>query len=248
MATVTLKNPHSVLAALRHRPSSVIAVRVQRRGISDAWAEVVALADSHRIPIQEPLAETHSARNRADAAGGRMGGNEATVQELQSRPLKGFFQRTESPGLWLALDHVQDPHNLGAILRSAAFFGVRGVVATRDQSAPLTAVVYDVACGGVDSVPLTIIPNLVQAIEQAKEAGLWVLGTSEHAPQKLGQIDRQRDWLLVLGNEEKGLRRLVLEHCDETCCIPPLGGDVLSLNVSVASGVLIAGLTGAIAP
>ncbi len=246
MATVTLKNPHSVLAALRHRPQAVISVRAQRRGAADAWAEVVTLAEALRIPVQEPVPESASARSRP-AFGGRVGGNEATVQELQPRPIKGFFERTGTPGLWLALDHIQDPHNLGAILRSAAFFGVRGVVSTRDQSAPLTAVVYDVASGGVEGVPIAIVPNLVQAIELAKEAGLWVLGTSEHAPRKLAEVDRQRDWLLVLGNEEKGLRRLVQEHCDEVCCIPHAGGDVQSLNVSVASGVLIAGLTGAIA-
>ena len=113
---------------------------------------------------------------------------------------------------------------------------------TRDQSAPLTSIVYDIASGGIEVLPIAIVPNMVQVFEIAKAAGLWILGTSEHAPRSVSEVDRNRDWLLVLGNEEKGLRRLVSENCDELCRVPPLGA-VTSLNVSVASGVLMSALT-----
>lgn len=241
MATHSLRNPHSILAALQRRPADVLEVRVNLKGASDSWLAVASLAREHQKPVHLPLAEsTRSFSKSAD--GGRATGNEATVREIATVSPKDLFQRTDKPGLWLALDHLQDPHNVGAILRSAAFFGVRGVVMTRDQSAPLSAVVYDIASGGIESVPIAIVANIVQAFEVAKEAGLWVLGTSEHESRSVTEVDKDRDWLLVLGNEEKGLRRLVAERCDEVCQIPPLG-DVKSLNVSVASGVMMAMLT-----
>ncbi len=136
----------------------------------------------------------------------------------------------------------KNPHNVGAIFRTAAFFGVRGIILTKDRSAPLTATVYDVASGGLECVPFAQPPNLSRALEQAKKSGVWVLGTSERAKQDLGEIDKGRPWLLVLGNEEKGLRRLTGEHCDELCRITPQGG-ISSLNVSVAAGVLMAALS-----
>lgn len=241
MATHSLRNPHSILAALQHRPADVLELRINLKGASDPWLAVAALAREHQKPVHLPLVDpTRVVRSSVD--GGRATGNEATVREIATVSPKSLFQKTDTPGLWLALDHIQDPHNVGAILRTAAFFGVRGVVMTRDQSAPLTSIVYDIASGGVEATPVAIVPNMVQVFEIAKEAGLWILGTSEHETRSVAQVDRDRDWLLVLGNEEKGLRRLVSERCDELCQIPSLG-EVKSLNVSVASGVLMATLT-----
>ena len=113
---------------------------------------------------------------------------------------------------------------------------------TSERSAPLTHTVYDVSCGGVETVPHTEQVNLQRALEVAKEEGLWVLGTSEHAKGSYLTLERDRPWLIVIGNEEKGMRRLTAEACDVTVSIPPLG-DVTSLNASVATGVLIARLT-----
>lgn len=240
MGSVTLKNPHSVLAALRHRPADVLDIRINLKGASEPWQAVATAARDLGKAVHQPVVDSSKNRNHPD--GGRGTGNEATVREITTIAPKALFARTEQRGLWLAFDHIQDPHNVGAILRSAAFFGVRGVVMTRDQSAPLTSIAYDVSSGGVEVVPISIVANLVQAFEVAKEAGLWVLGTSEHAAQSIRTVDRDRDWLLVLGNEEKGLRRLVEERCDEVCRIAPIG-EVTSLNVSVAAGVLIATLT-----
>lgn len=240
MASVSLKNPHSVLAALKHRPADVLDIRINQKGASDPWMAVTARARELGKAVHQPILDT--SKSRIQPEGGRGTGNEATVREITTVKPQELFKKTDQHGLWLAFDHIQDPHNVGAILRSAAFFGVRGVVMTRDQSAPLSSVAYDVSSGGVETVPISIVANLVQAFEVAKEAGLWVLGTSEHAKQSIRQVDRDRDWLLVLGNEEKGLRRLVVERCDEVCQIPPRG-EVTSLNVSVAAGILIATLS-----
>jgi 23S rRNA (guanosine2251-2'-O)-methyltransferase len=157
-------------------------------------------------------------------------------------PLDELFRAPKPRGLWLALDQLQDPHNVGAVFRTAAFFGVKGIVMTVDRSAPLSPTVYDVASGGVEYVPFTLQTNLAQAMEIAKKSGLWVLGSSERAAESVHRIDRDRRWLLVIGNEEKGLRRLTLERCDQVCTIPP-AGQVNSLNVSVAAGILMAALT-----
>ena len=141
--------------------------------------------------------------------------------------------------LFLALDCLQDPHNVGAIFRTAAFFGVSGIVLTKDRSAPLNAAVYDVASGGLEYVPFSIQTNLSRALQMAKEVGLWGLGTSEHCDTDFRDIPLDRPWLLIVGNEEKGMRRLTAERCDMLCRIPPQS-PVSSLNVSVAAGILIA--------
>jgi 23S rRNA (guanosine2251-2'-O)-methyltransferase len=95
----------------------------------------------------------------------------------------------------------------------------------------------------MEHVPFSVHTNLSRALDQAKRAGLWVLGTSERADQDVSQIDRDRPWLLVVGNEERGLRRLTLDKSDAVCRLTPRG-PITSLNVSVATGVLIAALTG----
>lgn len=165
------------------------------------------------------------------------------MKEREETPLDVLFAGAKSSnGLWLALDSLQDPHNVGAIFRTAAFFGVRGIALTKDRSAPISATAYDVASGGIEHVPFHQSTNLNQAIAIAKEAGLWVLGTAEEAEQDVREYSLDRSWLVVLGSEEQGLRRLVREHCDEMCRLSPKG-PIQSLNVSVATGVLLGALS-----
>lgn len=239
--SLTLKNPHSVLAILQTRPADVLEVRTNTKTANDAWKTVADTAYAHRIPVRAPLAPARDARSKE---AGRIGGSEAIVRERQGAGLPELFATDATRGLWIALDHIQDPHNAGAIFRTAAFFGVKGIILTKDQSVPLTATVYDVASGGLEFVPFVVLPNMVRAIEVAKEKGLWVLGTSEHTERDITQVDRDRKWLMVVGNEESGLRRLVAEHCDEMCRLTPRGtpGGVTSLNVSAAAAIMISAL------
>ena len=113
---------------------------------------------------------------------------------------------------------------------------------TTERSAPMTATAYDISCGGVETVPFVQTVNMKQALDKAKEAGLWILGTSEHAKEPLNRVKKDRPWLMVVGNEEKGMRRLTEESCDVTCAIPNAGAGVSSLNVSVATGILLSHL------
>jgi 23S rRNA (guanosine2251-2'-O)-methyltransferase len=249
---VIVHNPHSILAALQTRPEDVVELVIpSSTGRDDAWARVAELAKQKRIQIKGSGSSSgasggpKNAPRRGGESDGRSSAAHASLKEragLSAEELfEGARERSGGNGLWLALDSLQDPHNVGAIFRAAAFFGVEGIILTEERSAPLTGTVYDVACGGVEYVPFTLQTNLQRGFEIAKDAGLWILGTSEHAHDHLASIDKDRPWLLVLGNEEKGMRRLTEESCDLLCKIPAVGR-VTSLNVSVAAGILISTL------
>ena len=143
----------------------------------------------------------------------------------------------DSP-LLLVLDGVTDPHNLGACLRTADAAGVFAVVIPKDRSATVDGVVRKVAAGAAEFVPVATVTNMARALDQLKELGIWVVGTDGDAPQTLYQADLRRPLALVLGAEGAGMRRLTRERCDFTVRIP-MGGQVESLNVSVAAGVAL---------
>jgi 23S rRNA (guanosine2251-2'-O)-methyltransferase len=251
-----LRNPHSILAALETRPKEVTEIvsppSLERGGEAsgqDAWAQVLKLARENGIRVSSGSSvSSRSERFQRDnsANGGRVSVAEAVVREREPVSLSELFggaaDRAGGKGLWLALDTVQDPHNVGAIFRAASFFGVQGILMTADRSAPLSGAVYDVASGGLEHIPFAVETNLKRALEEAKEAGVWILGTSERAKGELSQVKADRPWLLVLGNEERGMRRLTEEACDQICRVEAFGA-VQSLNVSVAAGVLISTLT-----
>ena len=258
---LTLRNPHSVLAILATRPEDVAEVRLPGGKGAGAWERVASEARRLGRPVRVTSTGEDRGHDRGHERGrdrgqrergrpggrpqqgGRVGTAEAYVDERQPTVIEALFEGRETGGLWLALDQVQDPHNVGAIFRTAAFFGVRGIIMTDVRAASLTAVVYDVASGGVEGVPFAVEKNLRRALEAAKRAGVWILGTSEHATRDVSEVPVDRPWLLVVGNEESGLRRLTLETCDEVCRVTPRGDDVTSLNVSVATGILIAALS-----
>ena len=141
--------------------------------------------------------------------------------------------------LVLILDCIQDPHNLGACLRSAAAAGCTCVIMPKDKSAPISETVIRVSCGGAHAVPLVRVTNLVRSMQRLKELGLWIVGTADEATQSLYQIDFKGPMALVMGAEGEGMRRLTGEHCDFLVRIPMAGKQVPCLNVSVATGVCL---------
>ena len=258
-AEIFVRNPHSILTALKHRPKEVVEVAFPKERTEGAWNEIEALVERHRVKrVQSSSGAGASAgksggrrdhrndhrNDRGPAPAGRESGHGALLKQKGQTSLERMFEDVDGDtrGLWLALDCLQDPQNLGAIFRAAAFFGVKGIVSTTERSAPMSATVYDIACGGVEVVPFLQTINLKQALDKAKEAGLWILGTSEHAKEPLNRVQKDRPWLMVVGNEEKGIRRLTEEACDVMCTIPNAGSDVTSLNVSVATGILLSHL------
>lgn len=241
--SLVLRNPHSVLAALQCRPDDVFEVRLAPGTPSPKWSEVAELARERQIPIRTNLAPPEKRPANASKSE-RMGASVALVRERPDRLVDELFANaaTHPNGLWLALEQLQDPHNVGAIFRTAAFFGVQGIVLTRDRSAPLSATVYDVSSGGLEFIPFAIVPSLSRAITLARDAGLTIIGTSEHAEHDVNAVPRDRSHLLVFGNEEHGLRRVTSENCDDLVRLAPQG-PIQSLNVSVAAGVCMSVLT-----
>lgn len=245
-----MQNPHSVIAAIQTRPADVIDIHVRSRSPGHAWDEALELAAARGVRVHvdrstQPAARRGKGKRHQDP--GRNSGSYATIKENPGRSLEdvisGGNDGAPRSGLYIALDCLQDPHNVGAIFRSAAFFGVKGIVLTKDRSAPMNSAVYDVASGGVEYVPFSVQTNLARTLDMSKENGLWILGTSEHAETDFREIESDRAWLLVLGNEEKGMRRLTQEKCDVICKLSPRT-PVTSLNVSVAAGIFIAKLAG----
>ena len=140
----------------------------------------------------------------------------------------------------LLLDSIQDPQNVGAILRSAECFGVDGILITTHQSSPITETVEKTSAGAINHLKIAKVTNLVQEIKFLKENGFWIVGsTLGESSQNYRTVDYKMPTALVMGNEEKGIRDLVAKNCDFLVHIP-MKGKIQSLNVSVAAGILLA--------
>jgi 23S rRNA (guanosine2251-2'-O)-methyltransferase len=136
----------------------------------------------------------------------------------------------------LMLDNIQDPQNLGAIIRTALCVGVQGVIVPKDRSAPPTPAVSKASAGALEHIRLVRVANLVQTIKHCKTSGLWIMGLQKDAAQSIYAADLSGSIALVLGGEQKGIRRLVKKHCDFLVSIPQQGA-LNSLNASVAAAV-----------
>jgi 23S rRNA (guanosine2251-2'-O)-methyltransferase len=158
--------------------------------------------------------------------------------ELSEDDLKTAVANSPETALWLVLDHIQDPHNFGACLRTADAAGVQGIIVTRDNAAGITPTVCKVASGAAETVPVYQVTNLSRTLRWLKEQGIWVIGAAGEALQSVYQTDFTVPVALVIGSEGKGLRRLTREQCDMLVKLP-MRGQVESLNLSVATGVLL---------
>ncbi len=164
---------------------------------------------------------------------------EAPACLLTEAQLFDALDGVQTPFL-LVLDCVQDPHNLGACLRSADAAGVHAVIAPKDKSASLTEVARRVSCGASENTPFVVVTNLARCLTQLKERGIWLVGTADEASQNLYETDLTGPLAIVMGAEGSGLRRLTREHCDFLTHIPMADSrKVDCLNVSVATGVTL---------
>ncbi len=152
--------------------------------------------------------------------------------------LAAVLERLDPPGLLIVLDGVQDPRNLGAIVRSAHAAGANAVVIPDRRSAGLTEAASKAAAGAAEHLPVVVVKNLNQALDMLKSAGFWLYGLDERATQTYLEADFDSNVALVLGGEGEGLHRLTAEKCDFLIRIPVVGR-IASLNVSVAAGVTL---------
>lgn len=151
--------------------------------------------------------------------------------------ISNWRQRGEA-GLMLLLDSIQDPHNLGALIRSAACAGADGVIIPKDRAAGVTATVEKASAGAVETIPIAQTTNLVQSMDRLKEEGFWLYGLAGEANESLFEQKLSGNVALVVGGEGEGLRPLVRRSCDVVAAIPLQGG-VGSLNASVAGGIAL---------
>jgi 23S rRNA (guanosine2251-2'-O)-methyltransferase len=229
-----------VLEALR--AGRVTRLRVSARA-DRRMDQLLALAARHSVPVErvEPQGLDRLARGAvhqgvvADIEDAR----DYSVQELIASPESGVdsaFRRNAA--LVVVLDGIEDPHNVGAILRSCDAAGVSGVIRQERHSAALDGVVGKASAGALAHVRIATVVNIARAIEELKDAGVWTIGLAGDAGELYTDVDWTLTSAIVLGAEGTGLRRLVRERCDRLVGIPMLG-HVDSLNVSVAAGVVL---------
>lgn len=229
---------HSVRTALKHGPDSVLDIRVEARRRDRRMRELISLAKEAGVAVLQVsrdeldalLPETNhqgvAARVRTPTAGDEKG-------------LERLLNQLESPPFLLILDGVQDPHNLGACLRSADGAGIHAVIAPKDRSAGLTPTACKVASGAAESVPFFQVTNLARTLKNLREEHrIWLVGTAGEAGETLYESDLKGPLGIVMGGEEKGMRRLTRESCDFLVRLP-MAGAVESLNVSVAAGICL---------
>ncbi len=162
----------------------------------------------------------------------------AAARTWDENELQGLVEAAAGTALLLVLDGVQDPHNLGACLRSAAAAGATAVVIPKDKSATVNATVRKTSAGAADLVPVVAVTNLSRCLRDLQKLGVWIYGLAGEADASLYSLDLRGNVALVLGGEADGLRRLTREHCDGLVRIP-MPGHIESLNVSVAAGVTL---------
>ena len=226
---------HAVEALLAHAPERIKRLQVAADSSDARLAGIVARARTLGISV-EPLR-----RPRLDRAHEGLN-HQGVVAFTLPRPRAGESELAglvaSGGDLFLALDGVTDPHNLGACLRSADAAGARAVIVPRDRSAALTPAAAKVASGAAETMPLVAVVNLARTLRELRDAGLWVVGLAGDVDAPLYRIDLTLPTVLVLGAEGEGLRRLTRENCDLLAAIP-MAGSVGSLNVSVAAGVAL---------
>ncbi len=197
-------------------------------------AEAISRAAQRGVPLRFEARETLDRM----ASGVAHQGVVAVVSAKPTIDLETLLQHARQPALVMALDGVEDPRNLGAILRSVEAAGGDGVLLPDRHSVGLTETVARASAGALEHVKVARIGNLAQAIETLKERGLWVIGFDATGSERWDRIDYKRPVALVLGGEGRGLRRLVRERCDQVASIP-LFGHLGSLNVGVAAGIAL---------
>jgi 23S rRNA (guanosine2251-2'-O)-methyltransferase len=232
----TIYGLHAVRALLLRRPERIVRLRLLSGRDDARMREVTELARRHSCQVE-----------RVDAQAFKQALGEAVHQGVMAdiTPLAAWSEddllvawaATAEP-LLLALDGVQDPHNLGACLRTADACGALAVVVPKDRAAQLTAAVRKVAAGAAETTPVVAVTNLARSLGLLKQAGAWVVGAESQAPARAQDVDLTAATVLVLGGEGAGLRQLTRQSCDFLVCLPQLGA-VESLNVSVAAGMLL---------
>lgn len=227
---------HAVFSLLQTRPESIEKLYVQDGRNDRRLDEIRTIAASENIRLKVlPRCDLEALLDEDEGVS-----HQGVLAEVGAAPT---YSEADLPQflaiknvLLLILDGVQDPHNLGACLRSANAMGVHAVIAPKDRAVGITPTVRKVACGAAEITPFIQVSNLARALKLIKKEGVWLVGGIAEADTLISEVDLTGPIALVMGSEGKGLRRLTREHCDFLAAIP-MAGSVSSLNVSVATGI-----------
>ena len=227
---------HAVHTMLKSAPQRVSELHVQRGRLDDRLQKIHKLAEQHGVALQWATVKQLDGK-----AEGRHQGVMALCSPGETYDESFLLKLAEEKGrdaLFLMLDGVTDPHNLGACLRAVDGAGVQAVIVPKDNSVGLTPVVSKVACGAAETMPLVMVTNLTRTLEKLQQQGAWVVGTTGEAEQLIYDIDLTGPMVLVMGAEGPGMRQLTQKQCDFLAKLP-MAGEVSSLNVSVATGICL---------
>jgi 23S rRNA (guanosine2251-2'-O)-methyltransferase len=228
---------NAVAAALENDPGNVRELLVEARARNPRLAEIAQHAREAGIAVRNVPSDALDKLSQGNRHQG-VAANYATTTSYDEHDLDALVANADGPALLLVLDGVQDPHNLGACLRSAAAAGVTAVVIPKDKAAPVNATVRKTSAGAADRVPVVRVTNLARTLAALKDAGVWFAGLAGEGAQSLYELDLKGPIGIVMGGEGEGMRRLTREHCDWIARIP-MRGEVESLNVSVATGIAL---------
>jgi 23S rRNA (guanosine2251-2'-O)-methyltransferase len=220
-----------VLEALR--AGRVKELRVGERG-GERMRQVLTLASETGVRVRRVPAESLDRESRRGVHQGVV----ADVEDAATCTVEELVRHADGPALIVVLDGIEDPHNLGAIVRTVDAAGAHGIVLQDRRSASLEGAAAKAAAGALSHVRRAEVVNIARAVEELKEAGVWTVGFAGEAATPYDGIDFTVPTAIVMGAEGTGLRRLVRERCDHLASIP-MGGHVGSLNVSVATGIAL---------
>jgi len=220
-----------VVEALRAK--RVTALRVSARS-DERLTAIVRMAEEQGIPVRRAKADELDRFAKG-------GVHQGVVADLDERPhlnVEDLVSAASGPALIVVLDQIEDPHNVGAILRTADAAGCDGIVRQSRHAARLDGAAAKASAGAVAHVKIAEVVNIARALDDLKQAGVWTVGLAGDAPKCFDELDLTLPTAIVVGAEGTGLRRLVRERCDWLAKIP-MSGHVESLNVSVAAGVAV---------
>ena len=237
MQTELIYGIHVVLQFLQHHPEDILEILITETRRDEKIKTIMLAAKEQGIALislstKQMDKQLNNATHQGVAARVRV------KEYLTEQDLVTLIEHSKTPPLFLVLDGIQDPHNLGACLRTADAVNLTAVIIPKDRQTSVTAVVRKVASGAAETVNIVQVTNLSRCLEQLKKLGVWIIGTAGEATKSLYEVDFRMPIALVLGAEGTGLRRLTKEHCDILMRIPMLG-NIESLNVSVAAAVCL---------
>jgi 23S rRNA (guanosine2251-2'-O)-methyltransferase len=221
----------NVYSTLKNDPDSIEKIYVLQ-GLKDV--KLLKSIQKMNLPYE------YCSRSKLDklAQSSHHNGIACSVTEIQTYSVDELVKRAKKPGLLVCLDGIQDPHNVGAILRTCDCTGVDGVIMTKHNSAGLTPAAVKASTGAAYTVPVSIVTNLSQTLRKLKENGYWVIGTDMNNAREYREGMYDTNTVLVIGSEGKGISPLVKKQCDYMVYLPMVGS-ITSLNASVACAVLL---------